>query len=763
MDVKKNIQELFMAMLYLSGHLLMYLLGLLTVGTVCVCAIRFFLPDITNAFNQELTEKSAKQLLDKNYFNQALWLLQTKRNTIDRMPSEKQIFYLYIEAEAYSGIGEFRLAEQRYLRMVDQARLTAGKDSMGYMVSLLSLGMFYHRLGDRPKVEQLAGQIIRFTQAHTDKISENLRTAALYLQKGSIPEPLLPPLNREETHQLTQATREDYGEAHPFYANALKKESFFAAADRDTVRLRELIGEQNRVIRAILNQNFLFMSTHQQTYLYQKYQEDLIQTYRLQHIAPDKDWASHCYDNALFIKGLLLRSGQRLRNTLDSQHDTTLLQAYDQWIARKQEIAYLATQEGLIAKLKRQQEEEKAEKQEKELAARTLGWQEAISLDPVNWMDIRKVLAPDEVCVEYITYPNKGGNHYAALLLRSDFERPLFIPLFEEKEISRLFPADTLPIQDQIHTLYNKEDLYQKIWQPISGYVHDSKRIYYSPSGILHKISFSATMAEHFPSQAPYELYRVSSTREILKFKEGNKYLPLNATLFGALRYDASESALQKAAQEAATREQLARHPWRPLRYSGSEIYQIKALLDSLHIQTNAYTGLSGNEEAFKSLDRSDTHILHISTHGYFLEDDSLRVNPMLRSGLILSGANRAWLQKEIIEDIEDGLLTADEISLLRLSHLRLAVLSACNTALGVINNSEGVFGLQRAFKLAGAQTLIISLWPVDDRATAEFMIAFYHAWLTGKEMRTAFTETQHAFSERYENPYYWAGFVMVD
>ncbi len=86
----------------------------------------------------------------------------------------------------------------------------------------------------------------------------------------------------------------------------------------------------------------------------------------------------------------------------------------------------------------------------------------------------------------------------------------------------------------------------------------------------------------------------------------------------------------------------------------------------------------------------------------------------MLRSGLILSRANRAWLQKDIIEGIEDGLLTADEISLLRLDHLRLAVLSACNTALGSINNSEGVFGLQRAFKLAGAQTLIISLWPVD-------------------------------------------------
>ena len=146
----------------------------------------------------------------------------------------------------------------------------------------------------------------------------------------------------------SQATRKDYGEEHPFYVKALEKEIILAAADQDTARVRELIGEQNRTIRAILNRNFLFMSTHQQTYLYQMYQKDLIQTYQLQHIAPDKDWAGHCYDNALFIKGLLLRSGHRLRNTLDSQSDTTLLQAYDQWLARKRKISYLDTQNGMI-------------------------------------------------------------------------------------------------------------------------------------------------------------------------------------------------------------------------------------------------------------------------------------------------------------------------------------------------------------------------------------------------------------------------------
>lgn len=749
--------------IFLLGKVLLFLIGALILGTIYVTASRFLFPSITQALNQELTEKSVRQLLDKNYFNQLIWLLQTKQNTIDKMPSYKKSFYMYMEAEAYSGIGEFRLAEEIYLRMVDQTRLSMGKDSKEYIASLLSLAMFYHRLGDRPKAEQLSGQVIRFNQAHADEMPESFKLAALLLQKDSVPQPLLPRLTREETHKLTRETRKDYGEEHPFYANALKKEIILAMADKDTLQVRELISEQTRVIHRLINRNFLFMSGHQQSYFHHKYQEDLMQTYQLQHIAPDAQWAGHCYNNALFLKGLLLRSSHRLRNTLDNLKDTTLRNEYDQWLARKQKISYLSTQKGPISKVKRISEEEKAEKQEKSLASRTLDWQEAISLDHIDWLDIQRSLSPVEASIEFITYPLRGKNYYAALLLRPDFDNPRFIPLFEEKDLTNLFPADTLPIQQQIRTLYNTDLLYLNIWKPLSGYLHDCKRIYYSPSGILHQIAISAVLAARYPQKPPYELHLLSSTKEIVNFKKTEKYLPRKVALFGALRYDASETALLNAAHEANTRDQSSRTPWTPLRYSGSETYQIKTLLDSLHIQTQTYTGLAGNEEAFKSLDSSTIHILHLSTHGYFLRNDTLQRNPMLRSGLVLSGANRAWMEKDIIEEIEDGLLTADEISNMRLGHLLLAVLSACNTALGPINNSEGVFGLQRAFKLAGAQTLIISLWPVDDRATAEFMVSFYRSWLTGKDMRTAFTETQYTFREKYGDPYYWAGFVMVD
>jgi len=189
--------------------------------------------------------------------------------------------------------------------------------------------------------------------------------------------------------------------------------------------------------------------------------------------------------------------------------------------------------------------------------------------------------------------------------------------------------------------------------------------------------------------------------------------------------------------------------------------------------------GVQATEESFKQLSGNSPELLHIATHGFFLEDekeinrnefmktintdDRVFRNPLLRSGLLFAGANRAWMNDDIIPDIEDGILTAEEISRLDLSATKLVVLSACKTGLGEVRNSEGVFGLQRAFKLAGVETLVMSLWKVDNTATKDFMIDFYQNLLSGKTKQESFKKAQQTIRENYKNPYYWAGFVMMD
>ena len=137
----------------------------------------------------------------------------------------------------------------------------------------------------------------------------------------------------------------------------------------------------------------------------------------------------------------------------------------------------------------------------------------------------------------------------------------------------------------------------------------------------------------------------------------------------------------------------------------------------------------------------------------------------MMRSGLILAGANHAWKTgKPKQADAEDGILTAYEISLMNLSNTELVVLSACETGLGDITGNEGVYGLQRAFKIAGAKYLIMSLWKVSDEQTEQLMTLFYQKWLTEKQpIPEAFRSAKAVMQAKYPNPFYWAGFVLLE
>jgi CHAT domain-containing protein len=178
-------------------------------------------------------------------------------------------------------------------------------------------------------------------------------------------------------------------------------------------------------------------------------------------------------------------------------------------------------------------------------------------------------------------------------------------------------------------------------------------------------------------------------------------------------------------------------------------------------------------------------NILHIATHGFFLPNqknhnttniinlgkiepktlarlsaDHQLDNPMLRSGLALAGVN-TWLKnRPMIKEAEDGILTAEDVAGWNLSNTELVVLSACETGLGDIVTGEGVFGLRRAFVLAGAQTLVMSLWKVPDEQTKELMINFYNHLLEGKPRAEALREAQLAMKEKFPDPYYWGAFI---
>ncbi len=129
----------------------------------------------------------------------------------------------------------------------------------------------------------------------------------------------------------------------------------------------------------------------------------------------------------------------------------------------------------------------------------------------------------------------------------------------------------------------------------------------------------------------------------------------------------------------------------------------------------------------------------------------------MIRSGLILTGVDNPNTGPE-----DDGILTAYEATNLKLDSTYLVVLSACETGLGEVKNGEGVYGLQRGFKVAGARFLLMSLWKVDDFATQQLMQDFYNNWLSGMAIHEAFEGAQMALRSKYPEPFYWGGFILL-
>lgn len=137
-----------------------------------------------------------------------------------------------------------------------------------------------------------------------------------------------------------------------------------------------------------------------------------------------------------------------------------------------------------------------------------------------------------------------------------------------------------------------------------------------------------------------------------------------------------------------------------------------------------------------------------------------------MRSGIVLAGANDVWNETSISinerNSEEDGILTAYEVSLMNLKNTKLVVLSACETGLGDIKGSEGVYGLQRAFRVAGVDQLIMSLWQVPDKETDEFMTAFYIELIKTKDIKKAFSNSQKLMRAKYD-PYFWGAFVLIE
>ena len=218
------------------------------------------------------------------------------------------------------------------------------------------------------------------------------------------------------------------------------------------------------------------------------------------------------------------------------------------------------------------------------------------------------------------------------------------------------------------------------------------------------------------------------------------------------------------------------------------EILGISKVLSNSGIENELFSGRTGTEESFKSLSGKDINIIHLATHGMYVSQiDALKKREeqnfvfissdegkysvqndmsLTRSALVMSGGNKLLRRESISLKEDDEILTALEISNLEFKELDLVVLSACQTALGDVD-SEGVYGLQRGFKKAGANTILMSLDKVDDEATKILMVEFYRNLMSGKTKHQSLKDAQKYLRQidngKYDKPEYWASFILLD
>lgn len=496
----------------------------------------------------------------------------------------------------------------------------------------------------------------------------------------------------------------------------------------------------------------------------------------------DADSEECLFDYALFSKALMLSTSDYFKECVYQSGDKTLITQYEGILTLQRIIdnqSFINMQSGVSVEDMR----DNLVAMERDLIGKMMESGAYTIERDITYQDVAGALKPKEIAVEFVDYYHLKDQktYYVALMAKSSWDKPVYVQLCTEDELKACLGNPNVT--------YSTDDLYRLLWQPLAEYIDEGDKVYFSPSGMLHTIALESL---HTPDGSclsdKYDLVRLTSTRELCKERQPKTYE--TGAVYGGLQYDVDQqrmaevSAMNKTAAEESLVFALRgedRGNWNYLQGTKDEVEHIAGIMRQANIGCELFEGDLGNEESFKALSGSNTDIIHLATHGYFIEGEKADVNdfmqslsplarqktdsvidPLLRSGLILSGGNRAWLGQEVPEGIEDGVLTALEISTMNLSGTDMVVMSACETGLGDIT-SDGVFGLQRAFKMAGVQTLVMSLWKVDDNATSLMMQTFYEHLLSGMSKREAFNLAQAAVRAKYPEPYYWAGFVMLD
>ena len=676
-----------------------------------------------------------------------------------------------------------------------------GEDHPNFAKSLANLSVCYSDRGDYSKAIKLGKKALRIRKAtigenHPDYATSLNNLAWTFSNLGDYSQSI------ELSKKALKIQKVIFGENHPDYAMSLSNLALYSSSLGQFTDAHNYLQLGLSSIQSHTLQLFGSLPSYQRTSYWE------IKTYYFTDFYPNLFYksntvkASDLYDkSALFAKGLLLSTEMEMNRLIQESRDKEALTILDDLRTHRLQLQKLYEKPITERHVNTDSLEQEANQLEKKLVERSKVYGDFSRRLRTTWQNVQQSLSEDEMAVEFLSFHVYGTDStiVAALTLRKNDNEPKFIPLFELRQLKEMSDVEHF-ICPEVTNL---------VWIPLQKEMQGIRRIYFSPAGVLHKIAI-----ENAPGMEDYEMYRLSTTREIIDMKAAASSVGdagSIAALYGGVDYETlsgteSVSANEKKA-DAPTyglSQDLSIYLHRSfvdsLNMRGqkvsylpstlTEVKNIQASLEETHRTVKVYVGPEATETSVKSLSGHAPNILHFATHGFYFTEkqarrkDNLRFianddqpggnaedKSLTRSGLFMAGANKVLEGENVPMDCDDGILTAQEISRLDLRGTDLVVLSACETGEGDLMQGEGVFGLQRSFKKAGAKTIVMSLWKVSDLPTEMLMTEFYKNICKGLGKHESLRHAQQAVREYkdsggnylFQNPHYWAGFVMLD
>ncbi len=714
-------------------------------------------------------------------------------------------------AVSYNDLAVLHMAEEEYqkaepllLKAKEAIENTIGTEHNDYAWCVNNLGILYDKVG---RDKEATAYIVEANAVRKNVLGEDhpdyangLEDLAIFYQKiGKTKEAL-------ELHLTAKSIFEKaYGKSHPRYEECIRNLAAFYRKEGDLAAAYPLVLEANQLQRELLTRASKHLTEQELAERVASFGQHLDELYALAQTTASAE-AGLAYDNALFHNGFLLNASKQMRRMASRNGDAAL--EFEKLTALNRRLGdqYALPQEERsgIGEM-----ESQANELEKQLVKKVAGMGSAIQ--QVTWQQVQEKLQPGEAAVEFLRFHDMIRDEspkYAALVLKSDSNKPMFVQLCSEAALDSLFGGSLERRGEYVAGLYGsnergataveqpKRTLYELLWQPMESSLEGVEKVYFATAGKLHRLNLGAIgiINSRKCIADKYKINQLRSTRQLVV--PSPQVLSNNdAVVFGAIVYDIdttyinseefeedllasrnrSRSGIALEHIDTTTRGGALRY----LEYTKDEIEYVEEFVAADNMNASFSTGINATEEVFKEMSTSgpSPKLLHVATHGFFFPDPKIKKrlndseaafkisdNPLMRSGLVLAGGNHAWTTgKSYRSEMEDGILTAFEISQMDLSNTELVVLSACETGLGDIVGSEGVYGLQRAVKIAGSKYLIMSLWQVPDKQTSKLMKRFYSNWLEDKmEIKEAFYAAQKDMREDFD-PFYWAGFILVE